>query len=93
MPDFAPVHAGGDRMAEPNQDTSKTKPAPNADVVTTRVNVAFPFSQIKVQEPSKDLSELAALVGELAGVLADVAPGPKTQELGKRAQALATRLK
>jgi hypothetical protein len=80
-------------MAEPNRDASNTQPAPNADVVTTRVNVAFPFSQIKVQEPSKDLSELAALVGELADVLADVAPGPKAQEFKERAQALATRLK
>ena len=80
-------------MAEPNRDASKTKPTPDADVVTTRVNVAFPFSQIRVQEPSEDLAALAALVRELADLLADVAPGSKAQELGKRAEALATRLK
>ncbi|MGZ8763498.1 MAG: hypothetical protein ACXW2Y_09255, partial [Acidimicrobiia bacterium] len=67
-------------------------PTPNAEVVTTRVNVAFPFSQIKVQEPSEDLAALAALVRELADLLADVAPGSKARELGKRAQALATQL-
>ena len=32
-------------MAEPKSDASKTEPT--ADVVTTRVNIAFPFSQIK----------------------------------------------
>ena len=80
-------------MAEPNSDESDANSAAHSDVVTTRVNVAFPFSQIKVQEPSEDLAELAVLVGELAGLLVDVAPGPKTQALRKRAQALATRLK
>ena len=80
-------------MAEPNSDASKTKPTPNSEVVTTRVNVAFPFSHIRVQEPSEDLAALAALVRELADLLAGVAPGSKARELEKRAQALATRLK
>jgi hypothetical protein len=80
-------------MAESNTDGSTTKPTPSAEMVTTRVNVAFPFSQIRVQEPSEDLAALAALVRELADLLADVAPGSKAGELGERAQALATRLK
>jgi hypothetical protein len=88
-----PIHAGGDRMAEPKSDASKTGPSSNADVVTTRVNIAFPFSQIKVQAPSEELVELAALVGEMAHLLADVAPGSKAQEFGERAQAFVTRLK
>jgi hypothetical protein len=79
-------------MAEPNGDASKPKPSPNAEVVTTRVNVAFPFSQIKVQEPSEDLAALATLVHELAYVLADIAPGSKARKLAARAEALATRL-
>ena len=78
-------------MAEPKSDTSKVKPE-NGDFVTTRVNVAFPFSQIKVEAPSEELTALAALVRELADVLAEVAPGSKAQELAERAQALATRL-
>lgn len=82
-----------DGMEEPNSDAPKTNPTPNAEVVTTRVNVAFPFSQIKVQEPSEDLAALTALVRDLADLLADVAPGSKARELGKRAQALATPLK
>jgi hypothetical protein len=80
-------------MAETNTDASKAKPTPNAEVVTTRVNVAFPFSQIKVQEPSDDLAALATLVRELAELLADIAPGSKARELVTRAQALVTRLK
>jgi hypothetical protein len=79
-------------MVEPNDDASKTDPTPN-EVVTTRVNVAFPFSQIRVQEPSEDLAALAALVRELADLLADVAPDSKAQELGARARVLETRLK
>ena len=67
-------------MADPNGDASKVE-KPNSEVVTTRVNVAFPFSQIKVQEPSKDLTELAGLVRELTDVLTEVAPGPKTADL------------
>jgi len=43
-------------MAEPNSDESDSRPSAHSDVVTTRVNVAFPFSQIKVQEPSEDLA-------------------------------------
>ena len=81
-------------MAGPNGDASKPKPKsnPNAEVVTTRVNVAFPFSQIKVQEPSEDLAALAVLVHELANLVADLAPGSKARKVAARAQALATRL-
>ena len=80
-------------MAEPNTDESNEKPAPSSENVTTRVNVAFPFSQIRVEQPSEDLAALAALVRELADLVADVAPGSKATTLATRAHALATRLK
>jgi hypothetical protein len=80
-------------MAEDNREASETKPAPNAEVVTTKVNVAFPFSQIKVQEPSEELAELAVLFCELVELVAEIAPESNAPELGKRARALATRLK
>ena len=79
-------------MAEEDSNPSETKPT-NADVVTTKVNVAFPFSAIKVQEPSEELVELATLFRELADLVADIAPESKAPDLAKRAQALATRLK
>lgn len=77
-------------MADPNKDLAKK---PESEVVTTRVNVAFPFSQIRVQEPSADLTELAVLVREVTALLAEVAPGPKAEELRDRARTLAKRLK
>lgn len=80
-------------MAEPSRDAPEAKPKPNGEVVTTKVNVAFPFSQIKVQEPSEELAELADLVCELVELLAEIAPESNALEVGKRARALATRLK
>ena len=82
-----------DGMGEPSTDVSAKKPDPNADIVTTRVNVAFPFSQIRIQEPSEDLAALADLVRDLADLLADVAGGSQGAELRTRAQDLATRLR
>lgn len=79
-------------MAEPNHDAKAKDSTPKNEVVTTRVNVAFPFSQLKVQEPSRDLAALAALVRDMADLLADGAPGSAAQELAKRAHALASRL-
>ena len=45
--------------------------------MTTRVNVAFPFSQIKIQEPTEDLVALATLVRDIAELLPEVVPGAK----------------
>ncbi len=78
-------------MAKNNGDGSKPGPDPN-EVVTTRVNVAFPFSQIKIQAPTEDLVALAALVRDIADLLPELAPGAETRELKARAHALATRL-
>jgi len=78
-------------MAEPKDDETPTA-SPKGEVVTTKVNVAFPFSQIKVQEPSKELAALADLVAGLAALVADVAPSTKATQLAKRAQELAAQL-
>ena len=77
-------------MDEPNSDASSTKGA--GDTVTTRVNVAFPFSRIEVQEPSEDLVALATLVRELADLVVEISPGPAGEELQTRARELAARL-
>ena len=79
-------------MAKPNSDGSKAKSDPSGETVTTRVNVAFPFSQIKIQEPTEDLVALATLVREMTDLLTEVAPGAKAREIKARAQALVTRL-
>ena len=57
---------------------------------STRVNVALPFSQFKVQEPSDHLLALTALVEDLAGLVADAVPGPKAKALRRRAHELAS---
>jgi hypothetical protein len=55
---------------------------------SNRVNIAFPFSQIKVEEPSKELAELAALVFDLVGAMAEWVPEDRLEELRVRAQVL-----
>jgi hypothetical protein len=60
---------------------------------TSRINVAFPFSRIQTEEPSRELAELAEVVAELIVHVEAVAPGPKVERLHERAQALAARLR
>ena len=79
-------------MTEQDSDKPNTKRTADSEVVTTRVNVAFPFSAIRIQEPSEDHAAPAGLVSALTEHVADVVPGPKAQELRKRAHALSTRL-
>lgn len=55
---------------------------------SSRVNVAFPFSQIKLEEPSKELAELAALLFDLVETMAEWVPEDRLDELRARAQAL-----
>jgi hypothetical protein len=59
----------------------------------SRVNIAFPFSQIKVEEPSRELAELASLLFELIGTMAEWVPEDQLDELSARARALRDRLR
>jgi hypothetical protein len=74
-------------------DGQAIRKGPESVASTTRVNVAFPFSQIKVQEPSRQLVELTALVVELAEMVAEAVPGPRAQRLQRRAHDLAGQLR
>jgi hypothetical protein len=78
-----------------SEDTAvarRTKQAPGIVAPTTRVNLALPFSKITVEEPGKDLAELASIVAALAAVMERTADDPFLPELRKRAEALAARL-
>jgi hypothetical protein len=78
-----------------SEDTAvarRTKQAPGIVAPTTRVNLALPFSKITVEEPGKDLAELASIVAALATVMERTANDPFLPELRKRAEALAARL-
>ena len=81
-------------MANDNSGgTPKTHSAPEVVAPTSRVNVAFPFSNIRIEESSKELAELAALVAELASTVEGLTPGPKSKKLREQAQALTARLR
>ena len=69
-------------------ENAKPAEAPRVVAPSSRVNVAFPFSQIKLQEPSKELAELAALVLDLVGAMAEWVPEDRLEDLRARAQVL-----
>jgi hypothetical protein len=59
---------------------------------STQVTIAFPFSQIRSQQPRAEMRELAEIVEELAAQLAEFRPSPATSALALRARALAAKL-
>ena len=70
----------------------KKRQQPQVVSPSTRVTVAFPFSNIKMAEPSQQLRELAEVVLELAEQIAKVQPSADTDVLVQRARALLTKL-
>jgi hypothetical protein len=55
------------------------------------VNVALPFSSLRIQEPSGLLIELTAVVADLADLVATAVPGPEAEDLRQRARDLTHR--
>jgi hypothetical protein len=80
-----------------SEDKRNARQAPGVVVPTTRVNLALPFSKITVEEPGRELAELAAIVAALAATMeqagAQGAPESDLPELRKRADALVARLR
>ena len=74
-----------------HQDDGPGRRAPARVDSSTRVNVALPFSQFKIQEPSDHLRALTALVEELARLVAEKVPGPEAEALRQHAHELASR--
>jgi hypothetical protein len=70
----------------------RARPVPAIVTPLTKVNLALPFSRITVEEPGKDLAELASIVAALAAVMERTVDEPFLPELRKRAEALAARL-
>ena len=71
----------------------RARPVPAIVTPLTKVNLALPFSKITVEEPGKDLAELASVVAALAAVMERTVDEPFLPELRKRAEALAARLR
>jgi hypothetical protein len=59
----------------------------------TRINVALPFSQLKIQEPSGHVLALTALVEDLADLVTAAMPGPQAEALRRRAHELASQVR
>jgi hypothetical protein len=60
---------------------------------SNRVTIAFPFSQIKTEEASKELSQLAALVCDLVETIREWVPEERLEDLRTRAEGLRDRLR
>ncbi len=82
--------------AAPAGGTDATK-APDASSgvhnATTRVTIAWPFSQIRLQEASAELEELASLLGDVIAGLSEFLPEERLEPLRDRAEALRARLR
>jgi hypothetical protein len=63
-------------------------PPPEVKNASSRVTIAFPFSQIKTQEPSAELAELAGLLVDVVAALREACPDAP---LAERAEALRAR--
>ena len=66
--------------------------APKINAPTSKVTIAFPFASIRMDDPSDELRELAAIVGELAEEVAKLRPSERNDELGTRVQGVITKL-
>ena len=87
--DAALSGANGSRSQGP-----KSRKGTEVNAPSSRVNVAFPFSQIKLQEPSQELADLAGLVSDLVAAVAEWIPDDeRLDELQARALALRDRLR
>lgn len=80
-----------------NGDTTQTRrrggrAVPEVVAPTNRVNVALPFSTLRVEETSPELAELASIVAELSALLDKAGSTPDLHRVRDRARALAARL-
>jgi hypothetical protein len=57
------------------------------------VTIAWPFSQIKLQEATAELTELVGLFRELVDALSDFIPEDRLAPLRERTEALRARLR
>jgi hypothetical protein len=70
----------------------KQRPRQVISQPSNRITIAFPFSGIRIQEPSEQVRALAQLVTELAEQLAKASPSVETDLLVERARTIVTGL-
>jgi hypothetical protein len=94
----APVPARADSVestrteVDASDDGATSRHGPGSEVHSSRVTIAFPFSQIKTQEPSAELAELAALLVDVVAALQEACPDAPLAALAERAEALKARV-
>ncbi len=76
-------------MTDDEKPAKKFKLGPGIVAPISRINLALPFSKIMVEEPSREVAELRAIVAELLALLESSAPGEAISDLRRRAEALA----
>ena len=93
---------GSKKPGKPGKAPKKEKVKPAlSDVVasalpappTNRVTIALPFSQIRTHEPSVELADLVAVVGDLVAALKDTLPAARYEELLAQVDSLRARLR
>jgi hypothetical protein len=92
-PEIAPIDTD-DAHAPPAKPTAFR--GAREFINASRTNIALPFSKINLEEPSAELTELAALVLDLIEALEQAAPKNERDELSNllaRAEALLARLR
>jgi hypothetical protein len=72
---------------------ARIRSAPGVVAPTNNVNVALPFSKITIEEPSKEFTELVAIVAGLAAAMEHGAEGQDLAGLRRRAEALVARMR
>ena len=77
----------------PRPDAAAKPLRPPVVIPTNKVTVALPFSKITIEEPGRELAELAAIVAELATFVAATTTEPEAARLQLRAQVLAARVR
>jgi hypothetical protein len=60
---------------------------------SNRVNIALPFSQIRMQEPSQELADVVALIGDLVAALEETLTATDYEELEAQVDSLRARLR
>jgi hypothetical protein len=83
-----PKSEKGQSQFDANGTVARGEQTRGINAPSSRVNVAFPFSQIKLHEPSKELAELAALVLDLVTAMSEWLPEDRLEELRTRAHTL-----
>jgi hypothetical protein len=96
-----PVTEGSAKSKKSGKSAKKDKPKPRAVTAvaetpagpTSRVNIALPFSQIRMQEPSQELADAVALIGDLVAALKDTLTATQYEEFEAQVDSLRARLR